>query len=196
VAHPERVAGLFILHTFAQRPPGEVELPLPIRLFRTPGVGELMVQGLGLFHRVFLLRAGIMHRERITPEIKRAYLAPHPTWRSRTGVLAFPRQIPTGPDGPVADLAGRIEVGLEQIYRHRPVTIVWAMRDIAFTPEMLDRLWLKTFPDARVTRLADAGHYLQEDAHERIVPQLLTFLAGLGDEPRPSSLASFPTADG
>src|SRR5688572_32728196 len=36
-----------------------------------------------------------------------------------------------------------------------------------------DRLWLKTFPGATVTRIEDAGHYLQEDAHERIVPALL-----------------------
>jgi pimeloyl-ACP methyl ester carboxylesterase len=27
-----------------------------------------------------------------------------------------------------------------------------------------------------VTRLDDAGHYLQEDAHEPIVPELLRFL--------------------
>jgi hypothetical protein len=27
-----------------------------------------------------------------------------------------------------------------------------------------------------VIRLEDAGHYLQEDAHERIVPALLEFL--------------------
>jgi hypothetical protein len=28
-----------------------------------------------------------------------------------------------------------------------------------------------------VTQLNDAGHYLTEDAHEQIVPQLLSFLA-------------------
>jgi hypothetical protein len=27
-----------------------------------------------------------------------------------------------------------------------------------------------------VTRIDDAGHYLQEDAHERIVPELLKFV--------------------
>jgi hypothetical protein len=27
-----------------------------------------------------------------------------------------------------------------------------------------------------VTRIDDAGHYVQEDAHERIVPELLSFL--------------------
>ena len=47
---------------------------------------------------------------------------------------------------------------------------MWAMKDIAFTPELVDQLWLNTFPDAEVERIADAGHYLQEDAHERIVP--------------------------
>jgi pimeloyl-ACP methyl ester carboxylesterase len=177
VAHPERVARLFILNTIGHRPPGEVPLPLPLRLFRTPGVGEVMVKGLGLFHRVFLFRAGVVHRERLTPQVKRAYLAPHPSWSSRTAVLVFPREIPAGPRGPVADLLGGVEAGLERHFRAKPVKIVWAMKDIAFTPDVLEQLWLKTFPDARVTRLEDAGHYLQEDAHERIVPELLEFLA-------------------
>jgi pimeloyl-ACP methyl ester carboxylesterase len=50
------------------------------------------------------------------------------------------------------------------------------MRDIAFTPDILEQAWLGTFPDARVIRLEDAGHYLQEDAHERIVPALVEFV--------------------
>jgi pimeloyl-ACP methyl ester carboxylesterase len=70
--HPERVRGLFILNTYAHRPPGKVSLPLPLRLFRTPGVGEVMVKGLDLFKRVFLFRAGVVHRERLTAEVKRA----------------------------------------------------------------------------------------------------------------------------
>jgi len=49
------------------------------------------------------------------------------------------------------------------------------MKDPAFTPRWLE-LWLQTFPHADVLRLADAGHYLQEDAHERIIPALLHFL--------------------
>jgi haloalkane dehalogenase len=52
------------------------------------------------------------------------------------------------------------------------------MKDVAFTPEVLEGLWLDTFPDASVTRLEDAGHYLQEDAHELIVPELLRHLSG------------------
>jgi haloalkane dehalogenase len=174
--HPERVARLFILNTYAHRPRGKVPLPLPVRLFRAPLVGEVMVKGLDLFKRAFLFRAGVMHRERLTPTVKRAYLAPHPTWSSRTPILVFPRQIPSGPTGPVADLTGELEQLLEQHFRAKPVMIAWAMKDLAFPPEMLEQLWLKTFPDAEVMRIPDAGHYLQEDAYERIVPALLRFV--------------------
>jgi pimeloyl-ACP methyl ester carboxylesterase len=181
VAHPERVSGLFILNTYAHGPRGKIKLPLPLRLFRTPGVGEVMVKGLHMFVRVFLFRAGVVHRERLTTEVRRAYLAPHPTWSSRTGVLVFPREIPASGTGPVSELTAELERGLEEHFRSKPARIVWAMRDLAFTPAMLDGLWRHTLPDAPVTQLEDAGHYLQEDAHERIVPELISFLAGSGD---------------
>jgi haloalkane dehalogenase len=174
--HPERVERLFILNTFAHRPRAKVDLPLPLRLFRTPLVGELMVKGLDLFKRVFLFRAGIVHRERVTAEVKDAYRAPHPSWSSRTPILVFPREIPSGPEGPVSDLCAGIEEGLKRDFAAKPVKIAWAMKDIAFTKEVLELLWMETFPEAAVMRLEDAGHYLQEDAHERIVPTLVEFI--------------------
>src|SRR5919106_665063 len=107
--HPERLRGLFVLNTFAHRPPERVKLPLPLRLFRTPGVGEVMVKGLDAFKRGLLFRVGVVKRERITPEVRRAYLAPHPSWSSRTPILVFPRQIPSGPQGEVSDLLAELE---------------------------------------------------------------------------------------
>ncbi len=174
--HPDRVRSLFILNTFAHRPPTEVKLPLPLKMFQTPGVGEAMVKGLHMFVRGMVFRAGIVHRDRMTPDVKRAYLAPHPNYKSRTAILVFPREIPAGPEGEVSDLNAAIEAGLREHYRAKPVKIMWAMKDIAFTPQMVDQLWLQTFPDAEVIRIDDAGHYLQEDAHERIVPELVEFL--------------------
>jgi pimeloyl-ACP methyl ester carboxylesterase len=175
--HPERCRGLFILNTYAHRPRAKVRLPAPLKLFRTPGVGELMVKRLDLFKRVFLFRAGVVHRERLTPTVKRAYLAPHQTVASRTPILVFPREIPSGPTGAVSDLCAEVEERLKLHFRDKPVGIAWALKDIAFTKEVLEQLWLDTFPDAEVVRLPDAGHYLQEDAHERIIPPLLDFLS-------------------
>jgi pimeloyl-ACP methyl ester carboxylesterase len=176
VRNPDRVRGLFVLNTWAHRPRTKVPIPLPLRLFRTPGVGEVMVKGLDLFKRVFLFRAGTVHSERLTDDVKRAYLAPHRRWSERTSILAFPREIPSGPDSPLAGYLGELEDGLERLFRGRPVRIAWAMKDIAFTPRILEQAWLRTFPDAQVTRIDDAGHYLQEDAYELIVPNLLDFV--------------------
>ena len=50
------------------------------------------------------------------------------------------------------------------------------MRDWCFTPAFLDR-FLEFFPQADVHRLADAGHYVVEDAYERIGPLVEQFLA-------------------
>jgi len=49
------------------------------------------------------------------------------------------------------------------------------MRDWCFTPHFLDR-FLHFFPRAEVHRLADAGHYVLEDAHELVVPIVERFV--------------------
>ena len=185
--HPERVAGLFILNTYAHGfrkealPPGrdKIPLPLPLRLFRTPLVGEVLVKGLDAFKRGFLFRQGVVHPERLTPSVKRAYRDVHQGWSERTSILVFPREIPVRGEGPVVALTTEIEELLKEHFRSKPVRIMWAMKDVAFLPIYLDTLWLDTFPEAEVTRLDDAGHYLQEDAHERIVPELVRFVGGL-----------------
>ena len=43
-----------------------------------------------------------------------------------------------------------------------------------FRREFLDR-FREFFPAAEVHRLADAGHYVVEDAHERIAPLIAEF---------------------
>lgn len=180
IANPDRVDALFVLNTFAQRPPRKTPLPLPIRLMRMPLLGELMVKGLGAFHRGFLFRAGVTHPEHFTKAIKAAYLAPHPTWSSRTPVLVFPREIPPGPEGSVADFAAEIDGGLREHFSDKPKKLCWAERDIAFTEDLLNELWLETFPDIEVQRVPDAGHFLQEDQPEVVFGSLVEFVGSLG----------------
>lgn len=178
--HPERVAGLFILNTTVHIPETKFKVPFALHFFRAPVVGEIMVKGLMMFHKAFLFGVGVVHRERLTEVVKQAYLAPHPTWSSRTGVLAFPRAIPVRPEGPWTRYFTELEAKLSAAYRERPVRIVWAMKDPAFTSQILRGRWLRNLPQADVVELEDAGHYLQEDAHEVIVPRLLEFLGVLG----------------
>ncbi len=173
--HPERIQGLFILNTFAHKPRTDYKPPLALRLFRTPGIGEILVKGMHVFVRGFLFGQGIVKHDRLTKNVRQAYLTPHPNWSSRTGILVFPREIPATPTAPLSPFLADVEAGLLQL-RDRAVFIVWAMKDPAFRPEFVELLWKNTFPDAEVLRLPNAGHYLQEDAHEEIVPVLLDFL--------------------
>jgi pimeloyl-ACP methyl ester carboxylesterase len=183
--HPEKIHSLAILNTFAHPPQEKVKLPLPLHLFRMPGLGELMVKGGHAFVRLFMFRAGLCHPERLGPVERSAYLAPHPNWSSRTGILVFPREIPSGPQGPVSEFLTGVHSGLTQL-SSKPTFIAWAMKDVAFLPSYLDQLWLPDFPKAEVLRLPEAGHYLQEDAHEKIVPALKEFLMRTRGRSEPS----------
>lgn len=172
--HPERVRALVFMNTIGFSPSGNGGMPLAQRVLRTPILGEQLVQGMGLFNRAFIA-AGIAREERRTPEVLRAYREVQGNWDARAGTLAFPRLLPVRPDDPTARLLERSGRFLDEF--RGPVLIVWGMRDEFFGPALLDQ-WRERFPNAPVLELADAGHYLQEDAADRIVPRIRSFLEG------------------
>jgi haloalkane dehalogenase len=57
-----------------------------------------------------------------------------------------------------------------------PALLIWGMRDWCFTPHFLDR-FVEFFPTAEAYRLADAGHWVVEDAYEQIIPLVEQFIA-------------------
>jgi pimeloyl-ACP methyl ester carboxylesterase len=172
---PERVRSLAILNTFAHRPPGRVALSLPLRLSRARAIGELLVKGLHMVVRGFLFGGGVLRRERLTPTVRRAYLAPHRGWSQRTAILALAREFPADRTGRVADFQDAIHRGFSAL-ASRPVFIAWATKDVVLGPAVFDQ-WRRDFPGAEVLSLPDVGHFLQEDAHEQVVPALVDFLA-------------------
>lgn len=94
------------------------------------------------------------------------------------------------PDRPEAYTVRRHAERTEQLLESldlRDATLVphdWGMNSLY---EVLDELWLGTFPHAVVTRLPDAGHFVQEDAYERVVPALLNHL---GSSPRSGGVSA------
>lgn len=173
--NPGRVAGLFVLNTFFTRPLKQVPLPPIIRAFQAPILGDMIVKGAHAFVRGFLFKAGLADPSRLSDVDQAAYLAPHPNWSSRTGVLAFPRQIPDGPNGTVSDFVAIEGAKLAKAFANKPVKIVWPMQDVAFSIETLENMWLRDFPHADVVRVENAGHYIQEDAPDTVIPLLLAF---------------------
>jgi haloalkane dehalogenase len=188
--HPERVHSLVILNTWVHRPTGPVDLPLPLRLARMRGVGELLVKGLHVIVRAFLLGAGVLERERLTTNVRRAYLAPHRTWSARAGILRFPRDFPAGPEGDVAAFQDEIHRGMAAL-ASVPVFIAWAGKDVVLGRAILDR-WLADFPNATLLELPGSGHFLQEDAHELVIPAIVDFLDGRRKQDQPQLVKVTP----
>jgi haloalkane dehalogenase len=63
----------------------------------------------------------------------------------------------------VVDAAGRC--GRPSGLRERAALIVWGGRDFCFDDTFLAR-WQRELPGAQVHRIADAGHYVLDDARD------------------------------
>ena len=96
------------------------------------------------------------------------------SYANRVAVQRFVRDIPMGPADPSYSVLQRIENALP-LLADRPMILFWGMKDFCFNERFL-RGWIERFPEAEVHRFEDAGHYVVEDAHERILPILKGFL--------------------
>jgi haloalkane dehalogenase len=168
--HSGRFSRFIMFNTGAFR---SHRMPWRIRVCRTPLLGRLAVQGLNAFARAALVMA-VEHRERMTPAVRAGLLAPYDSWAHREAIYRFVADIPMRPSAPSWPALVDLEERLPSL-ADRPWMFCWGMRDWCFTPWFLDR-FLEFFPHAETHRLADAGHYVVEDAHERIAPLVSNFL--------------------
>lgn len=169
---PDRFRRFVLMNTAAFR---STRIPLRIAACRIPLLGALAVRGLNLFSRAALFMA-VEKPERMTADVRAGYLAPYDSWAHRVAVHRFVEDIPLRPSHPSYPELVRIEEELAQ-FRDSPMLLVWGMRDWCFTSEFL-REWQARFPQAETLELPDAGHYLFEDAPERILPRVRSFLGG------------------
>ncbi|MEM7341552.1 MAG: alpha/beta fold hydrolase [Actinomycetota bacterium] len=89
------------------------------------------------------------------------YTAVVPTPASRTGIAEFPKQIRAA-----APWLAQLEQRVLTAFSDTPMLIVWGTRDPVFRAVLPH--WERRFPNAQVTTLDGASHYLQEDEPEQI----------------------------
>ena len=158
-----------LLNTGAFPPP---YLPMRIAACRAPVLGSLAVRGLNAFARAAITMA--MSRNRMTPDVARGLLAPYDSWKNRVAIDAFVRDIPMTPQHvtykTLADLEQRLP-DLAEI----PSLLVWGMQDWCFRPECLRR-FEAVWPQSTAIEIADAGHYVLEDAPQETLDAISRFL--------------------
>jgi pimeloyl-ACP methyl ester carboxylesterase len=169
--HPELIGRLTVLNTAAFASPN---IPRRIALCRTPVLGPLVIRGLNGFAGPAVTMS--MHRRRLSAVERRGYLWPYRNWADRVAVNAFVQDIPLAPDHRTWPVLSAVEKGIPAL-RDREALIVWGGRDFCFDDTFLAR-WQRELPQARVHRIADAGHYVLDDARDEVLPLLAAHLSG------------------
>lgn len=164
VEQPERVARLVILNTGlgGGRPPSEAWLR-----FR-----EVVRAAGGDFQAGRLIRTAAVRG--LADEVVAAYDAPFPTAESKAGVLAFPEQVPTESEHPNTAPLMAIRDALASW--EKPTLVLFGDSDPIFRPEVADAI-ARWIPGALPAELvANAGHFVQEDAGEEVAARIVEFL--------------------
>lgn len=167
---PKRIARIVLLNTGAFPPP---RVPWRIIACRIPWLGTWMIRRWNAFARAALWMA-VEHPRFLSPAVQAGLLAPYDSWEHRVAIDKFVKDIPMTRQHPTWRLLQTIEAGLPFL-ASRPTRLIWGMRDWCFTPACLSRL-RKGFPRAEVSEIADAGHYVMEEAAERVIREIRDFL--------------------
>lgn len=167
--HPAMIARITILNTAAF---ASSRIPGRIALCKAPLVGPLLVRGFNGFAGPATWMS--MHRRALTSQEKKGYLFPYDSWANRVAVSAFVRDIPLAASHPSWAALAETEKGLVQ-FRDRAALMIWGGRDFCFNDSFLAR-WREILPQAQTHRLADAGHYVLEDARDEVVPRIVDFI--------------------
>ena len=166
-SHPDRVRRIAIANTWCW-PVGD---DLHFRAFSflmSSWIGQYLIKRHNIFvNKVMPMAVG--DRNVLTPEIMAHYRNAQTSPGARAANAALPGYI--------------VGAGawLESIWQARaafadkPALIVWGHRDIAFRKKELDR-WTSELSDFELHEFEDCGHFLAEEAPEKLVTALRSFL--------------------
>ena len=170
VRQPQKVKRLVLFNTAAFL---SEKIPIRLRLCRVPGLGALAIRGFNAFALAAITMA-CKNKDRMTEQVRAGYLEPYNNFSNRIANLRFVQDIPMTSDAPSYSVIKNIEDNLDQ-FASLPIMIAWGAKDFVFNKQFLNK-WQQIFPDAEVHWVPDAGHYVVEDAHERIIPWMQEFL--------------------
>jgi cis-3-alkyl-4-acyloxetan-2-one decarboxylase len=170
--HPDRIARIILMNTAAFSPPKGKKLPVRLQILKRFGaIARVAVLGGNLFCRAALVMAP---RKALGREVKKGLCAPYNSWNNRLATLKFVEDIPLVPSDPSYPMLQWLDHHLHRL-SSIPMLILWGMHDFVFDPDYLSE-WQRRFPQARIHRYPQAGHYLLEDEPVRILADILNFL--------------------
>ena len=171
--HPERIRRFVLMNTAAFLPPAGKPIPLILKLIRgLRPLAILAVQGFNMFALGALYKNSYRG---LSQDVKAGLIAPYNCWKNRIATLKFVQDIHLTESNPSYGLVKQVDKNLKS-FLNFPILICWGEHDFVFDLDYLDE-WQRRFPDAEVHRFPDAGHYVLEDAAEKVIPLIERFLS-------------------
>ncbi|MBP1909998.1 alpha/beta fold hydrolase [Methanolobus bombayensis] len=158
--HPDRIRNIVITNTWLWSVSSDWYYQAFSKFVGGP-IGKWLIKNYNFFANN-IVRSTFGDKKRLTPEIHKHYLMPWNSPEERKGCWVFPKEI-TGSSEWLRTLWDRHET-----LRDKNILIAWGMKDIAFREKELNR-WIQTFPDAKIIRFSDAGHFVSEEKPDEIV---------------------------
>jgi pimeloyl-ACP methyl ester carboxylesterase len=172
--HPDRIKRLVIMSTWAFVFPEDVPeevLPPLLAMCRKPEIGETALLAYNVFIEGFL-PLSIVRKEKITPQLMKAYRAPFPDYNSRIPTLAI-QDVPLRADQPSYPTMKAVQEKLNVL--NVPTCLIWGEDDHVFPLDTIVPLWQGIYPHSELHTIPRADHFLQEDAPEEICKVILDF---------------------
>jgi cis-3-alkyl-4-acyloxetan-2-one decarboxylase len=184
VRHPERIHSIVAMNTvFGYGATGRRDLPNPtdtpwfrwIREGLENGRTEAVLSQLGSTLLSVMQIVGLERLDRVTPTMIKAYSAAFPTPGDCKGAIEFPLDVALGR---IRDFVRAGASGVPAL-RHKPALLVEGMLDRAIPPALAIADFEGMWPGGTVIQVEQAGHFIQEDAPEAVIPAIQAFLGAL-----------------
>ncbi len=165
--HPARVKRLVIANTWCWPVSRDPHFWFFSRMMASP-LGQYLIKRRNFFVNGVMPKA-VGNKDALSVEVMEHYRRAQPSPAERAANAALPGLI-----------VGATE-WLGEIWEERsafvgkPALVLWGAKDIAFRTKELDR-WKSELSDCEVLEFADCGHFLAEEAPERILPVLRAFV--------------------
>lgn len=139
----------------------------PITALRTPIIREVLMAAVDAGAFELLVRRGVHHKERVTPELMELFLRPLRTSEGRKAFLHFARCLDNRDLLEISDDLTRLDL---------PTLIVRGDADVYLRATISEKLH-EAITGSRLCRIPSAGHFIQEDEPLLLADAVLGFLS-------------------
>lgn len=167
INHPENIKRLIIMNTWMW-PVNSDWYYVAFSRFTGGIIGRFLIRRYNFFVKL-IMRQSYGDKKKLTEHIHQHYIKPLQKPEERKGCWILPGQI-LGAANWLAELWERKSVLVEI-----PKLVVWGMKDIAFRENELN-VWAAAYPDLKVVRLENAGHYVQEEGGKDLLEPVRHFM--------------------